>query len=131
MSRASILAIRDLPVERLEVPEWPGIDTYVRGLTGGQRAEYFNALVEIGEDGKPRPKAGDNNALLAFFGLCDADGVPLFEDRADIELLKQKNASAIDRIARAVQRLSGLGAGAAEEAQGNSEPTQSAELSSD
>jgi hypothetical protein len=131
LGRADVLAIQDLPVELIDVPEWPDYDVYVRGLTGVQRAEYFAALVEVGPDGKARAKAGDNNKLLAFFGLCDESGEPLFTDRADVDLLGHKNAAAIDRVARAVQRLSGLGVNAAEEAQGNSEPTPSDEPSLD
>lgn len=134
LGRDAILGLQDLPVELLEVPEW-GADAvvYVRGLTGHGRAAYFNAIMEIAPDGSTRARPSsvmESNRILAFHGLCDETGARLFNDPEDVEKLGEKNASAIDRVAKAVQRLSGLGAGAVEEAQGNSEPILSDEPSS-
>jgi hypothetical protein len=50
--------------------------------------------------------------------VCDADGARMFSDE-DVEELQAKNASALDRLFSAAQRISGLTDEDVEELEGN------------
>lgn len=134
LGRDDLVALRDLPVELLDVPEWPDYDVYVRGLDGHGRAAYFAAIMEIDAEGNSKTRTFsvlESNSILAFHGLCDPEGNRLLTTPEDMQALGGKSALAIERVARAVQRLSGLGSEATKAAMGNSEPTPSDEPSSD
>ena len=95
LSRDLILKRDDLPREIVSCPEWGGKVT-VRALTLAER----NRLTEGDE------KTVSVRAVIA--GAIDAEnGAALFVD-ADLEALSAKNAQVIERLARAILRLSGV-----------------------
>lgn len=125
LGRDQILAVEDLPRELVEVPEWGGA-VWVRGLTGAERADYMQALVEIDDKGKARARVGQGELRLAYLCMCDEGGARLFDSGPDLEALGRKSSQALRRVVEVAERLSGIGADAVERAEGNSEATPSA-----
>lgn len=116
LTKDEILAINDLPVEDVFIPEWNAY-VRVRGLTGAQRDAYEASIVKnVG--GKPVMNTENMRAKLVALCVVDEEGKPLFT-QADVEKLGQKSGAALQRIFEVAQRLSGLGAEAVEEAAKN------------
>jgi len=107
LSKADILGAVDLQKESVDVPEWQG-EVYVRGLTGAERDQFENSIISMrGKDQKIN--LSNIRAKLASLSICDEDGNRLFTD-ADVQVLSQKSAAALQRIFAVAQRLSGLAA---------------------
>ena len=105
LTRDEILAIEDLPVEAVEVPEWNGI-VYMRTLSGKQRDD-FTQLATDRRAAKHFDIRGLKVRLVAMC-LCDKNGKLLFAGNGDDAKLNAKAGAAIDRLFKAAQRLSGL-----------------------
>lgn len=118
LSGEQILNAKDVRTELIQVPEWGG-SVYVRVLTGGER-DNFEAQIRRSKDGVP----DDIRARWAALIISDQDGNRLFSDK-QVEKLKQKSASALDRILSAGQRLNGMTNEDIEELEKNSESDQS------
>lgn len=100
LSRDEILTAPDLPMERVEVPEWGG-SVYVRTMTGAERDAW-----EV-NDVKRRKETGDSGnirAMLAALTLCDQSGKLLFS-LADVETLGGKSAAGLDRVVDVALKL--------------------------
>lgn len=113
LSREAILALDDLPVEILDIPEWGG-SVKLRGMSAEERIKWLDRVQ--GEDGKVDLEKAQYYAVV--FGVLE----PEFEE-ADVEFLKKKSASALDRIAKKWLELSGIapeGPGSLEGARKNS-----------
>lgn len=107
LTRDAILAVQDLVIEPLEVPEWGGT-VHLRSMTAGER-DRFEALVTGpagGEAGTPT-RLENIRAHLAALTLCDPAGQPLFTPE-DVAALAGKSAAAMDRVFEAASRLNGL-----------------------
>src|SRR5690554_121558 len=116
LSREAILQAQDLPTERVPVPEWGG-EVIVRGLTGAERDQFEQSIVET--RGK-NPKVNLRNIRAKLVVLCcvDEQGNRIFRDE-DAEVLGQKSAVALNRVFEVAQRLSGLRPEDVEELAGN------------
>ena len=101
LSKDAILGATDLPLERVEVPEWSGA-VYLRTMTGAER-DAFDAEVLSAPD-----RHINARARLVIRVLVDADGNRLFAD-ADAEALGAKSAAALNRLFDAACRLNGFG----------------------
>jgi len=132
LSRDSILAVDDIPIEKVHVPEW-GDEVIVRGLTGEERDAYEASRRQIRNVGKPNQELvliQDNaRASLLVKCLIDENGERLFTDR-DASALGAKNGRVIDRLYDVATRLSGMSDEAAEEIEGNSDRASDASTSS-
>lgn len=88
LTRATILAAKDLKLKKVDVPEWGGF-VYVKSMTSKHR-DKFELLV-----------TGKNlegiRAILIAWCVCDQDGNNLFTDQ-DVDELNEKSASATQRI---------------------------------
>ncbi len=105
LSREDILKIKDIDIERVEVPEWDGA-VYVKGMTGTERDRFEASIVE--QRGKnPRVSMLNIRAKLAAESICNEDGVRLFSVK-DVNELGKKSASALQRVFDVAQRLSGI-----------------------
>lgn len=95
----SILKLSDLGEEEVYVEKW---NTWirVRGMTAGERTEY-SLLMSDGEI--PR----DAQARLVQMCAMNEQGKHLFTT-AQVAQLSQKSAEALEPIAAAIMRLSGL-----------------------
>lgn len=114
LDRNSIIDCKDMAdVDEVDVPEWGGT-VLIRPLPGIGRDAYERALVQ----GK------SHSAVLVRWCAINGDGKPLFSD-ADIPFLEQKSARALNRLATRIGIKNGLYPGALEEAEKNSESSQS------
>lgn len=106
LSREQILGTDDSNVETVEVPQWGG-SVRVRALTGRERDRLEASM--IGKNGKADATKGLTNfrARLVAASVVDDNGAPMFTE-ADIDLLADRSAAALDTIAQAAMRLSGL-----------------------
>ena len=115
LSRDAILAVVDLPMELVSVPEWGG-EVNVRGLDGKDRDAFEASLVmQNGE----AVNLANIRARLAALCIVDEAGERLFSD-ADMAALGRKSGAALDRVFSVAQRLSGMSDAAVKELQGNS-----------
>lgn len=112
LSRDEIFAVNDVPEEIVEVPEWgDGAGVLVRGMTAGERLDFVEKT--RGADGKT------DNRKAAFMAILLGVKEPKF-DESDVPALEKKSPQALDRIAKAWLRLSGIDNDALVEARGNS-----------
>jgi hypothetical protein len=102
---ASVLDLPDLADELVDVPEW-GYRLRVRSLTGTERDAFEVSLLE--NRGKSREvNLRDMRAKLVAASVRKADDSRVFTD-GQVAALGRKNASALQRVFRVAQRLSGL-----------------------
>lgn len=109
LSREDILNAKDLETEEVEVKEWGGT-VLVRALTGKKRAEVLE--YSINDKGKV-----DLNKL--YPSLLVAGCVEPEFKKADAELLSEKSSGAIEKVCKAISRLSGINEGDIEESKKN------------
>ncbi len=125
--RDKILKIEnDTPSELVEVPEW-GLSILVRGFTLGAKDDFLAGIIDP-ETSKPNVKAF-NSGILVGTAYDPETNEKLFNE-ADIPVLKQKSASAVQRLIDAGSRLSGLTEDAVEVAGKKSSSTVQEEPSS-
>lgn len=125
--RDKILAITDdTPSEVVEVEEW-GVSVLVRGFTLGAKDDFLMSVYN------PETKKSDikafNSGILIGAAHDPETGAKLFTEE-DIPILKQKSASAVQKIVDVGARLSGLTDDAVEVAGKKSFSTESEELDS-
>jgi hypothetical protein len=105
LTREAILAVPDRTIEEVSIPEWGG-KVFVRNMSGAERDQFEASLIEI--RGKRQIFDMVNvRAKLVSLSVCDEAGGLLFTEQ-DVRALGEKSASAIQRIFRVAQRLSGL-----------------------
>lgn len=105
LNREAILAVKDIQIESVKVPEWGG-SVFVKGMTGAERDRFETEIVTIsGEDAKVDMR--DIRAKLCVRAICDESGKRLFAP-ADIKALSKKSAKALQRVFKVAQRLSGI-----------------------
>lgn len=105
LTRDAILSANDLPVQEVEVPEWGG-SVYVRGLTGLERDEYEQSMLEM-VGTSIELKMSNARARLVACGCVDEQGNRLFTDK-DVAALGKKSGAALDQVYSVIQKLSGL-----------------------
>lgn len=113
----------DLPIERVETPEWgKGNYVFVRTQTGKERDAHEVSMMNA------KGKLGDLNnirARVAVRVVCDADMKPLFT-KADADWLGEKSCAALDRVFGTYQRLNHMSDDDVEAIAKNSEGAPSA-----
>ncbi|MBV9772646.1 MAG: hypothetical protein JO040_01770 [Gemmatimonadetes bacterium] len=118
--RERILAAQDLRSETVTIPEWD-VTVEVRGLTGTQRAR----LMKSGFDASGTVDFERLYPELVIASTFDpATGEAVFGE-ADRDALNGKSGSALERLAQAAMRVSGLSPDATAAAEKNSEATPS------
>jgi hypothetical protein len=88
-----------------------GVELFVRGLSGAERVHLQKWAAEAEAGGEP---VSDHR--VAWMGLCDADGVRLFDQVDDVAVL---DGASVSEIAKAIIDASGLGKSADEAAAKN------------
>lgn len=116
LSREQILSTDDSNTELVDVPQWGG-SVRVRSLTGRERDRLEASM--IGKNGKADATRGLANfrARLVAASVIDDNAAPMFTE-ADIDALAGRSAAALDTIAQAAMRLSGLSESDVEELAG-------------
>ena len=115
LKRDDILAVKDIQIELVPVPEWDG-EVYIKGMSGLERDAFEASIIEQ-KGNKQKVNMANVRAKLAAQTLCDEEGNRLFND-ADIKELGKKSASALQRVFEVAQRLSGIGDADVEELAG-------------
>lgn len=111
LDRAEILAVEDVQVEAIRIPEWekpkgPQVWLHVRGLSGKERDSY-EASITVRRGRTEEINLKNARAKLVVRCVVDLDGNRMFTD-ADVAALGEKSASALQRIFDTCRRLSGL-----------------------
>lgn len=101
--RSSILQAKDLPSEKVEVPEW-GVTIYVRSMSGRERDLFESQMVELSEKGK---RMDNFRARLAVLTCIDEKGERIFKD-GDVAALGAKSGGALNRVFDVASRLNKL-----------------------
>lgn len=107
LSKQDIVQAKDLTLEKVSVPEWGG-DVFVRSISARERGQIEAAAAKYKENkGKDDSFARTFTVRMAALAICDEKGSPLFS-LDEIDLLAQKNAAVVVRVAEVAQRLSGF-----------------------
>ena len=114
-----LAGINDLPVLKVETPEWePDVPcVWVRTVLGPETVAFQDSI----------EGAGNAETLSRFvaFVLCSEDGRREFGDEeADCEILGKKNPAVLTRISDAAQEHNGMSKAAREAMAKNSEAGQ-------
>lgn len=118
--RDRILGAADIRRETVHVPEWDAT-VEVRGLNGTQRAK----LMKTGFDARGAVDFEKLYPELLIASTYDPEtGQPVFTE-ADRDALNGKSGAALERLAQAAMRLSGLSPEAPAQAEKNSAATPS------
>ena len=105
LSRDEILAVDDIQIEKVDVPEWGG-SVFVKGMTGAERDRFEAGIITVtGDDSKINMI--NIRAKLCAETVCSEEGKKLFS-RSDIKELSKKSAAALQRVFDVAQRLSGI-----------------------
>jgi len=115
LTRDAILAADDLKKETVEVPEWGGSVT-IREFTAAERDLFESEWLK----GKAAGTETDNiRARLVSRTLITDTGERMFSD-AEIAILGNKSATALDRLFTVAQRINGMSGAAVDELEKNS-----------
>lgn len=95
LDRKSILAVDDVRLEKLTVPEWKG-DVCLRVISGTDRDRF--------EEGYADQKMRSFRIRFLLLTLCDDSGERLFKDE-ESELLGNKSSVVINRLFEAGWKL--------------------------
>lgn len=106
LNKSDILQASDIKTELVPVPEWGG-DVYVKGMTGAERDKFEASIVTM-KGTNQTVNMANVRAKLASMTICDETGKRLFSDLETSELAK-KSASALQRVFKVAQKLSGIG----------------------
>lgn len=98
LTREQILAINDIQVIDVSIPEWGGI-VKVKSMTGEERDKF-----ELSTSGKKREHI---RAKLLVLSVVGEDGKHLFT-MEDVEQLSKKSSAPLDRILAVVKKVSGV-----------------------
>jgi hypothetical protein len=133
LKRGQILAADDRRYEIVKVPEWAtdGDDEVrIRSLSGKERDAFEASMVDVNRKGEQKRNVENLRARLVALSIVDEDGEVQFSN-PDIKQLGDKSAKALDRVADAAQKLSGLSPADVEELAGNSDSDQNESSTSD
>lgn len=100
--RDMILQANDLPVEKVEVPEW-GIDVYIKTMSGAERLQLEK---DLSKDAK---SDGPAMCRVVCATLSNKDGELLFNYPDDIELLNKKSVKVLHRLFDIALSVNALG----------------------
>lgn len=103
LNHSEILSADDLKTEDVAVPEWGGT-VRIKALTGTERDEFEQSLMEVKKDGSVKSQRANVRARLVAKVIVNEAGELIFNN-ADIPALGRKSAAALDRVATAAQRL--------------------------
>jgi hypothetical protein len=98
MSKEDILAVKDLRMESVDVPEW-GAAVFVRAMSGTERDRFE----EVWRNG-----GLSFRSAVVCFTVCDQYSKRLFAE-SDMAAIGEKSSVAMDRILAAAVRMNGIG----------------------
>ena len=99
LSKNAILAADDYKYGTVSVPEWGG-EVRVRGLTAYEQSIVAKLVTD--------EKKSEVTLKVVQFGCVDENGERLFSS-ADVDQLKTKSFSVIQRLGEKILKLTGIG----------------------
>lgn len=105
LTRADILAAQDYKREPVDVPQWGG-RVWVRTMSGTAKDQYEQSCLKV-VSGKVEQDMVNMRAKLLAATLCDESGRLLFS-AADVPLLGEKSAYALDKCYEIACRLNAV-----------------------
>ncbi len=120
LTRTQIQTASDIKTERVAVPEWGGY-VNAKAMSGYEREQFEQTVAQPGADGKIQISYKQMRITAVIACTVDDDGNHIFTD-ADRDWLNDKSGAALDRVASAILRLSGISQGATEAAVENFTP---------
>lgn len=117
LSREQLLAVNDLTMEEVFVPEWQG-KIGVRVMTGAERDRFEGMILDAQEKGQ---RTANFRARLLSLCLCDQQGGRMF-DVKEVDMLGEKSSVALDQLFDVARRINKLTPDEVEKLQGNSVP---------
>jgi hypothetical protein len=105
LTRDEILAIKDIKIEEVPVPQWGG-KIFVKGMTGAERDKFESSIMEY-RGNSQRANLVNVRARMASLTICDENGSRLFSE-TDVLALGEKSAGVLQQIFEVAQRLSGM-----------------------
>jgi len=121
-----ILAIDDIEIREVPVPEWNGA-VHLRVMDGASRDAYDRALINRKND--KRFESIGIRAKLLGYTICDAAGMLIFTE-AQIPELALKSGAVLARLFDIACEMNGIGARAEAQAEKNSDSGQSEDTGS-
>lgn len=122
LSKDEILAMDDIPMEEVIVPEWGGKKVLVSGLTAAGKNAYEASVLEFKGNSR-KVKLENSTAKLLVRAIVNRQRQPIFTE-TDIEKLGRKSSAALERLVTVAQRLSAVRAEDVEELVKNSDAAQ-------
>ncbi len=119
--RERILALDDVESELVDLPVW-GVKLEVRSMTGTERA----AMLERFIDDRGEMNVRDLYPSLVIASVFDPETGDKVFGPDDHDALNEKNAAALERLAQAAMRLSGISQEAQEDLGKDSSPEENA-----
>lgn len=93
LNKAQIVAVQDVQVTPVDVPEWgEGAQVGVRVMTGAELFTMNEKILAL-----PEGKVFNQRAYVCALTLCDEEGGRLFSVD-EISILEQKSSRVIDRL---------------------------------
>ena len=114
LSRQALETINDRKQETVDVPEWGGA-VYLRELSAGDHEDLELFMQSSKQDKHPTIYLRTRLVALA---LVDHEGNRLYKDE-DIEILRSKSSTVINRLCAHVVKQNNLGSKAMETLAGN------------
>ena len=110
LSAADILAVDDLNMESVAVPEWHGT-VFLRPMTSTERDDYEAEALSFASDDSEAKKKFLKNFRARHVAKClvDEDGNRLFEED-QVEALGKKSARAMQRLFDRFQKINAISA---------------------
>lgn len=113
LDREAILGAKDTYSEVVQVEGMGAGHVCIRAMTGAERDDFRAAI-----EGAETSLVGKFEAPLLALTLVDEEGKRLFTID-DVEVLRAKSATVLDRLAQIALRVNGMSDGAQEEAAKN------------
>lgn len=110
LSREAILNAKDIKQEEVFIPEWEG-SILVQSLSGKRRAE----IMDVSMNAKGKLDTSKLYPALLIAGCVE----PTF-NKADAEMINEKNSGALEKAAKVIMKLSGISQDDLEETEKNS-----------
>lgn len=102
LDKSAILAMSDLEIVPVQVPEWENGTVYLKGMSGTDRDR-----VEMEASRIVKGSAGNFRALVVAKCLCNSAGVRMFSD-SEVPALGEKSGKVLDRLFDTARKLSGM-----------------------
>jgi hypothetical protein len=120
LSREAIVAVDDLKIERVTVPEWGG-EVLIRTMNGLERSQFDSDIIVERNGERDVDKQRFFSELLSRT-LVGEEGSRLFASPEEVRQLMGKSGEVLTRLGQVALRINGLSRESQEEITKNSEP---------